>query len=170
MKKIAITGPESSGKTTLAKMLAAHYETAWVSEFARAYLSRLHRPYIESDLLAIAKGQLHAEQQQAAFAQKFLFCDSDLTVIKIWAEVKYACCDAWILEQIQKTHYDLYFLCAPDIAWEADPLRENPNNRNELFQLYVNDLDNRNISYIILKGNKMERLETAIAALNIFLT
>ena len=165
LQKIAITGPESSGKTTLARQLAAHYETAFVPEFARNYLPTLHRDYIETDLLDIAKGQLQLEKEQVAFAKKYLFCDSDMTVIKIWAMEKYQRCDAWILNQNEVNHYDLYLLCAPDIPWESDPLRENSDDRNRLFLLYIKELDMKNAKYIILKGNQQERLQTAIERL-----
>ncbi len=167
LQKIAITGPESSGKTTLARQLAAHYETVYVPEFARSYLPTLLRDYVESDLLDIAKGQLQLENENAAFAKKYLFCDSDMTVMKIWAMEKYGRCDAWIAAQNQDNTYDFYLLCAPDIPWEADPLRENPDDRNRLFTLYIKELDKKKVDYIILTGSKQERLKKAITALDI---
>jgi NadR type nicotinamide-nucleotide adenylyltransferase len=166
LRKIAITGPESSGKTTLAAQLAAYYETEFVPEFARSYLPTLKRDYIETDLLDIAKGQLQLENKTAAFAKKFLFCDSDMTVIKIWAMEKYGRCDAWITAQNEANHYDLYLLCAPDIPWESDPLRENLNDRNRLFTLYINELDRKKINYIILEGSEKERLKKATETLD----
>ncbi len=57
---ITIVGPESSGKTTLARELASRYGAAWVPEFARRYLEGLDRPYQENDLNHIAEGQLEA--------------------------------------------------------------------------------------------------------------
>ena len=96
MKKIIITGPESSGKTTLAKALAAHFKTVSVPEFAREYIDQLGRPYVESDLLEIAKGQLRLENEMAKRASNFLFCDTDLITIKIWALDKFGKCDPWI--------------------------------------------------------------------------
>lgn len=167
LKKIAITGPESSGKTTIAKMLAAHFETVWVAEYARFYLNNLHRPYMESDLLEIAKGQIAMEEQHASKANQFLFCDTDLTVIKIWSEVKYGHCDPWILEQIETVKYDLHLLCAPDFAWESDPLRENPDNREMLYNLYVKELEQQKVNFIVLRGNKSERLQTAFDCLSL---
>ena len=167
LKKIAITGPESSGKTTIAKMLAAHFETVWVAEYARFYLNNLHRPYMESDLLEIAKGQIAMEEQFLPKANQFLFCDTDLTVIKIWSEVKYGRCNSWILEQIDVPRYDLYFLCAPDIAWEADPLRENPANRDMLYNLYVKELERQKVDFVVLRGSKSERLQTALDCLSL---
>ena len=65
MIKVVTTGPESSGKTTLAKALAEHYQIAWVPEYSRDYLNRLNRPYQEEDLLVIAKGQIQREDEAA---------------------------------------------------------------------------------------------------------
>jgi NadR type nicotinamide-nucleotide adenylyltransferase len=166
LRKIAITGPESSGKTTLAAQLAAYYKTEFVPEFARSYLPTLGRDYIETDLLDIAKGQLQLENKIAAVAKKILFCDSDMTVMKIWAMEKYGRCDAWITAQQEAHHYDLYLLCAPDIPWEADPFRENPTDRNRLFALYIKELEMKNVYYIILEGGEKERLEKAVAILD----
>jgi NadR type nicotinamide-nucleotide adenylyltransferase len=165
LQLISITGPESSGKTTLAKMLAAHYDTVYVPEFARTYLTKIHRPYMESDLLEITKGQLQLETQKAAFSKDYLFCDSDITVMKIWATQKYGRCDDWIEEKNRTHHYDLYVLCEPDIAWEADPLRENPNDRYALFDLYIKELEEKKANYIIVNGTKQERLNKVIEAI-----
>lgn len=166
LRRIAITGPESTGKTTLAKQLALHFDTVWVSEFARNYLNSLHRPYQEVDLLEIAKGQLLLENQGVSNAKNgLLFCDSDFTVLKIWSEVKYGRCDTWIDEQFEQHRYDCYLLCAPDLAWEIDPLRENPDDRDFLFDLYQKNLDNINANYHIINGIGIERLEKAIAVI-----
>lgn len=165
IKKIAITGPESSGKTTLAKMLAAHFETVWVPEFARFYLSNLHRPYIESDLLAIAKGQIALEQQKQSLAKEYLFSDTEMTVIKIWSEVKYKRCPAEIFALWEQQDYDLYILCTPDFVWEYDPLRENPDDRTLLFDLYQKALKVKKTNYIIVTGSPENRLQQTITQL-----
>jgi NadR type nicotinamide-nucleotide adenylyltransferase len=161
-KKIVLIGPESTGKTTLAEQLAAHYQTVWVSEFARDYINNLDRDYIENDLFAIAKGQIRAEEKLLAKAEKVLICDTDLIVIQIWAEVKYGACDAWILEQIETRNYDLYLLCGTDIPWEFDVQREHPEFRNELYEIYLKTLQKYNKNYIELFGNKDFRLKKAI--------
>lgn len=166
LRRIAITGPESSGKTTLAKQLAQYFNTVWVEEYARTYLNALAQPYEESDLLEIAKGQLLLENQVVAQAKNnLLFCDSDFTVLKIWSEIKYNRCDAWITHQFEQHRYDCYLLCAPDLAWEEDPLRENPNDRAFLFDLYEENLKSISANYHIINGLGNERIEKAIAAI-----
>jgi len=155
MLKIIVTGPESSGKTTLCKELSKNFKIPFTKEFAREYLDVLNRDYNQDDLLKIAKGQLASEHN-------FQLLDTDLITIKIWSEYKYGNCEKWILDTIekQKTEKRFYLLCKPDIHWEADPLRENPNNRNGLFELYKKELEDLEYNYLIVKGEN--RVETSI--------
>jgi len=162
IKKIVITGPESSGKTTLAQQLGQVLETSWVPEFARIYIEQLPRKYAESDLLEIAKGQIKEEDNRLENANQFLICDTDLITIKIWSEYKYDVCDPWIIETIENRFYDLYLLCAPDIPWEYDPQRENPNDRSELYKLYKQELITYQKTFFELSGKKDERLQAAL--------
>ncbi|PWJ44429.1 AAA family ATPase [Sediminitomix flava] len=167
--RIAITGPESSGKSTLAELLAKHYQTVWVPEFARTYIEKLDRPYEEKDLLLIAKGQLAAEEQLIPMANQILFVDTEMTVLKVWGDVKYGRSDAWIVDQLQKQQYDLIFLMKPDLPWEADPQREHPHFRNELFEMYQKELNKLSSNVIIIGGLKEERIEKAINNIELLL-
>ncbi len=160
--RIAVVGPESTGKSTLAEQLSTHFKTVWVKEFARAYLEKTDGKYSEKDLLAIAKGQIAAENALEKSATNIIICDTDLITIKIWSEYKYGTCDSWIIKQIQNRKYDLHLLCSPDIPWEPDPLRENHNNRKHLYNLYKNELVANNFPFVEIKGGKAERLKTAI--------
>ena len=155
LHKIIITGPESSGKTTLCKALSKHFNISFSKEFARYYINSLDREYIIDDLLSIAKGQLECE-----FNSQLL--DTDLITIKIWSQYKYGSCDKWILEQIekQKTKKRFYLLCRPDIPWQADKQRENPNDREELFEIYKYELENLGHDYFIVEGEN--RTENSI--------
>lgn len=155
MLKIIVTGPESSGKTTLCKEISKHFKIPFTKEFAREYLDVLSRDYNQDDLLKIAKGQLASEHN-------LQLLDTDLITIKIWSEYKYGNCEKWILDTIekQKTEKRFYFLCKPDIPWESDPLRENPNNRNKLFEFYKKELEDLEHNYLILNGEN--RVETSI--------
>jgi NadR type nicotinamide-nucleotide adenylyltransferase len=161
--RIAITGPESTGKSMLAQQLAAHYGTAWVPEFARGYINRLERPYEEKDILAIAKGQLRKENEAAKKAHHFLFCDTELIVTKIWSEVRYGRCDEWILKKIESHRYDLYLLCYIDIPWTPDPQREHPHMREKLFELYLEEMTERNLPFEVVSGLGILRLDNAIS-------
>lgn len=161
MLKIILTGPESTGKTTLARQLAAHYRTFWVPEFARIYLDHLERPYEQSDLLQIAKGQLALEDKLAKKAARLLFCDTGLLVLKVWSEYKYGACHPWILEQLHKRKYDIFFLCGIDVPWKFDPQREHPGVRQELYLLYKKELQSFKIPFVELRGNEEDRLAIA---------
>lgn len=162
MVKIIITGPESSGKTTLCEILANHFKIPFSKEYARKYLNLLNRDYTQKDLIKIAKKQLQSEKNQ-----KIL--DTDLITIKIWSNYKYGNCDKWILQQIQKqkSKERFYLLCKPDIKWEKDPLREHPKNRMELFQIYKKELENLNYKYYIVeKERRKENIISKILAQN----
>ncbi len=168
IRRISITGPESTGKSALAEALAHHYQTEWAPEFARDYLSRLGRPYTEEDILTIARGQLMEEKRGFEKAVSFLFCDTELIVTKIWSEVKYQRCHPWILETIQTHPYDLFLLCDIDLPWEPDPLREHPDKRRFLYELYLNELTNRKFPFAVIRGTGPARLQNAISAIGSF--
>lgn len=168
IRKIAITGPESTGKSMLAEQLATHYQTVWVREYARAYLEILRTPYQEKDILLIAQGQVIREDAFYKRATDFLFCDTELLVTKIWSEVKYNRCDPWIPEMIEKRRYDLFLLCDIDLPWQYDPLREHPDQRQYLFDLYFNELTHRKFPFGIVRGTGPARLENALKIIENF--
>jgi len=159
MTKIIITGSESSGKTTICKSLSNYYNIPFAEEYSRMYLNSLQRDYRQEDLLEIAKGQLKSNQENQ-------ICDTDLITIKIWSEYKYGNCDNWILEQIekQKTENRFYLLCKPDIPWKSDPLRENPTNREELFEIYKEEIEKLKHNYSIIEGE--ERIKNSISKIS----
>lgn len=167
-KRIAIIGPESTGKSELCQHLARIYDTEWVPEFARFYLDRLGRPYEEADLLAIAQGQLAWEDDKAEEAGEFLFCDTNLLVIKIWSDHKYGHTDPWILEELVRRHYDYYLLNNIDLSWQPDPQREHPKLRKHFFQLFENYLKEHQLPYGIVSGIEEERTQCAVDLLSSF--
>lgn len=162
MLKIVITGPESTGKTTLANQLAMYFNTIPVPEFARHYIDGLSRPYEYDDLEQIAKLQIEMENQHSLMSPPIVFCDTDLITIKIWSEVKYGRCSEWIQETIKTRNYDQYLLCEPDLPWEFDEQREHPERRDELFQLYKKELESLGKSYSIINGIGEKRIQRAI--------
>jgi len=166
IKRIAITGPESTGKSELTAGLAKHYNTVWVPEYARIYLDRLNRNYREEDILHIAKGQLELQKKNEPFAREFIFYDTEMLVLKIWSEYKYGWCNPWILEQTDRQDYDLYLLCNIDLPWEYDPLREHPHHRKELFDLYLQEMETRDLNFRIISGLKQRRITNAINFIN----
>ncbi len=162
LKKIAILGPESTGKSYLVQALAAYYKVTYVPEYAREYIDEIKRPYLESDILKIAKGQLKLEDELAKNAHHYLFCDTELTVIDIWAQEKFGRTHSWIKSQLEDRVYDLYLLCDIDLKWTEDPQRENPNDREYLLNLYRESLGKRNIKYYMISGQGEERINNAI--------
>lgn len=159
MIKIVFTGPESTGKTTLSEAIAKKYNATLLKEYARVYLNEIDRKYSQSDLKEIAEGQIITEQIASEKEQKLLVLDTDLITIKIWSEYKYKNCDDWIIKQVHKHTYDMYFLCYPDIPWEKDTLRENPNDREEIYKIYFRELNLLNRKFIEVKGNLPTRIE-----------
>lgn len=166
MLRISITGPESTGKSELAKQMAIHYQTIFVPEFAREYLENLGKAYVFEDIVKIAKKQLALENKLAEQAHKILFCDTDILVTKIWSYYKYNKCDPWIEEEAKSHRYDLYLLCDIDLPWVEDPLREHPGKREELFGLYLKELQQLKVRYAIISGTGPKRTENAILAVN----
>ena len=165
-KRILILGPESTGKSTLAEKLALHYADPWVPEVAREYLEKLDRPYTYEDLLQIGKQQMNLEDELALTATRFLFCDTDLRVIQVWSQHRFGKVDPWVLEEIARRTYDLILLCAPDLPWQEDPLREHPEleMRQHFFEFYQQLSKASGFPWVLISGEKAERLSTAIEA------
>ena len=168
MRRISLTGPESAGKSTLAAQLAAHYGTVYVPEYARQYLEANGPSYTLPDLEAIAHGQLAAEDAAATPAAGLLFCDTDLLVLKIWAENAFGTCPAWILAELALPRYALTLLLAPDLPWTPDPLREHPDpaQRWHFYALYRAELVARGWPFVEISGPPAGRLAQAVAAVD----
>ncbi|MBM3165702.1 MAG: ATP-binding protein [Bacteroidetes bacterium] len=159
--KIAFTGPECSGKTTLALWLSEHLSLPLVEEQARNYLAG-KCSYSWEDVQNI--GQRQFEMNQTALN---CICDTEMTVIRIWEKVRYGSISNTTEELSAKDSYTLLFLCQPDFPWESDPLREHPNERASLFSLYQQDLGFRGLKYHVLQGNLEERKSKILTLLNL---
>ncbi|EAQ99793.1 possible transcriptional regulatory protein nadr [Maribacter sp. HTCC2170] len=160
-------GPESTGKTTLSEQLARHYNTVWAPEYARRYLqdkwNNERKTCEPKDLLPIAEGQMKLENDLVKKATKILICDTDLLETKVYSEAYYlGYCDPMLEKYALENKYDLYFLTYIDIPWEADDLRDKPNERERMFLYFKNTLVKYNRKFITLKGDKKTRLKTAI--------
>ena len=177
IKKIVVIGPESTGKSTLCGYLATYYNTVWCPEFAREYLLKNGTSYTIDDLITIAKGQLAAEQTHTFALQERtttsntptpLIIDTDMYVMKVWSEYVFGNCPSFILDEINKQHYDLYLLCKPDIPWVKDELREYPDEkpRQELFQIYKDILINQQTPWVEISGDFETRNQKAVTAIN----
>jgi NadR type nicotinamide-nucleotide adenylyltransferase len=169
IKKIVVIGPESTGKSALCAQLSAHYETLWCPEYARSYLVDKGINYNYEDLLEIAKGQIQLEdeiyfQLQTQQKNRPYFIDTDMQVMKVWSEYVFENCHRYILNQIAERNYDAYLLCTPDIPWEADALREYPDEvtRVKLFHYYKDALTHQSLPWIEIAGDYAARLEKAV--------
>lgn len=165
MIRIAITGPEATGKSTLAFSLAEYFNTEWCPEYSREYFRNRSYEYNLSDVIAINNEQLNRINNLGDIHndQDVLFFDTEAIVNRIWAEVKFGLCPAEILTTAQKPVFDLYLLCYPDIEWEDDPLREDEHNRKELFDKYQSLLTAINAPVFVVKGFGKERVEKVIS-------
>jgi len=137
-----------------------------VPEYARDYLTTLERPYTFEDIGIIAKKQLELENEISKKARGFLFCDTDFIVLKVWSMFKYGKCDPWIEEMAEFHRYDMYMLCNTDLPWENDPLREHPEQREELLRIYMKELKAIQASYILVSGKGKARTDRAILAVD----
>lgn len=192
LKKIVIIGPESTGKSTLCKQLAAHYKTLWCPEYAREYLLKHGTNYTFDDLLTIAKGQLALENEYVEEVRKtesqkdrkivsgrsshsplpthhsLLFIDTDMYVMKVWCEFVFANCHRFILDQIIERKYDLYLLCNIDLPWVKEELREYPDleSRQQLYLIYKDIMINQSVPWVDINGDYDERLTKAITSID----
>jgi len=161
--KIAVVGAESTGKTWLCEALADHYNTAWVPEYAREYFndSDLYN-YTLEDLEIIAKKQKELEETMLKKAKLFLFCDTTLITLKIWAELEFHTTPRFIADSLAKIHYDHYFITDNQMPWVADKLRENKHSRELLLQMNLAEVKKSGVSYTLITGRDEERLTNAI--------
>jgi HTH-type transcriptional regulator, transcriptional repressor of NAD biosynthesis genes len=169
LKRIAVYGPESTGKTTLARQLAEHFETLWVPEYARAYirgkLGRTAENCVLDDILAIAVGQQSAENRAASQAtQGLLICDTDLLNIRAYSDLFFGATPLELNAALPFSHYDLYLLTDIDVPWTPDGIRDRPNDRAATLAYFERLLNDYGKGYVKVSGNPGQRLRTAIAA------
>lgn len=167
IKKIVIIGPESTGKSTLAEQLAERYQTVWVPEYAREYLTKHGMSYKYEDLLAIAKGQLDLEDALEKKASNgLMFIDTDMTVMKVWSDFVFGRSHPFILEQLKQRSYHLYLLCNTDLPWVEDELREYPDleTRERLMKIYRDLMKSQEVPFVEISGSEEKRLEMGMQA------
>ncbi|WP_299225424.1 ATP-binding protein [uncultured Psychroserpens sp.] len=170
--KVVLYGPESTGKTSLARALAEHYDTVVVEEFSRIYAqARQNKVLSKADVIPIAIGQMNLENEQLEKANKLLICDTDLLETQVYSEFYYdGFCPRLVKKYAQKNTYDLYFLTYIDTVWKADGIRDLPNQRSQMFIAFEQALIQANKPYVTIKGNFEERLNICKAQIDKLLT
>jgi NadR type nicotinamide-nucleotide adenylyltransferase len=164
IKRVALLGAESTGKTTLARSLALRFGTQWVPEYAREYMSMHSGEYSAEDIVRIATHQLKEEEELARVSQGIIFLDTEFIIAKVWCEDVFGFCPDWIREKLHSHPYDLYLLTANDLPWVADPVRVNPQRRDYFFNLYKRELEENQFPFEIISGRYEARLLNAINA------
>lgn len=168
IRRIVVTGPESTGKTELAQALAERLNTVWIPEYARQYVENLDRPYDYDDVIRIAQHQVTQEIEYALKIGKgIIIFDTWLIITKVWLDLVFGKCPDWISDHIRSSKIDLFLVCDTDLPWIADPVRENGGEkRNELFQLYCDEIRTFGFKYEIVSGFGEARTENALIALS----
>ena len=166
MIRIAVTGPESCGKSTLSKSLAKHFDCKGYEEYVRSYFQQHGAEYAYTDLETIATGHLNQFVNDSAQLQ---IIDTDFIVMKIWSVYRFGKVSGVIQNMIMNDYFDLHILCSPDIAWVEDPYRENRYDREALFKQYTTELKQYSKNFVIVKGSHEQRMSTSIDAINALL-
>jgi len=159
--RIALIGPESCGKSTLSVALADRLDVPFVKEYARTYVERLSRPYTYRDVSAIAHRQIEELRRfpTAVF-------DTELIITQVWIRRCYGRSPWWIERAMHQFPVGLYLVCAPDLPWQADPVRENPDCRDELFRIYLSRVKRTGRPYCVIRGTDFDdRLQQALTQL-----
>ncbi len=172
--KVGIIGPESTAKSTLSQQLANHFGGEYIPEYARTYIANLNRPYTYADVENIARHQIQQLGIKDALPSSplwggqeggCLFFDTELIITKVWFLHKYNQCPDFLIDALKENPIDFYLLCAPDLPFVPDPLRENPHLRDYLFDWYEQEIQAQAKPYAIIRGEGLSRLQSAIQAI-----
>jgi len=166
--RVVLTGPESTGKTQLAAQLAREFGCLWTPEIAREYLTEHGAGYGPEDVRTMARLQAERSAELAASSAQLVFDDTDVLTHRIWYREKYGERDPEL--EAMPLEGDLYLLCAPDLAWAADPLREHPkeSDRARHFELYKTELEHSKKTYAVVSGQGSARKANAMRTLEAF--
>jgi NadR type nicotinamide-nucleotide adenylyltransferase len=167
MYRIAIVGPESTGKSILAEQLAKHFNSPWVPEYARTYVEKLTQPYNYDDICNIARKQIEQEiEYEQNINAPYVFFDTELIITKVWFEYCYKKVPQFVEERLQTGFFDLYLLCVPDLPWEPDSVREHGHDRDYFFDWYKSEIEKLGKPYFVVDGIGEKRVRKAIEAVN----
>jgi len=163
--RVVLTGPESTGKSTLASQLAKHYNTVWVKEYLREFAEEKYsknQELIYPDNLLISEDQINLETEAIAKANRIIFCDTDILQTVVYSYEYYNKVQPELEEKLKNSNADLYILLNLDVSWEEDPLRDLPNDRKRVFDNLEKTLIKFSKNYTVLGGKDEIRLQNAI--------
>ena len=169
IKKIAVVGPESTGKSTICIQLAEHYNTVWVPEYAREYCSLLTDPCTWQDEINMFRGQLELEEKLLQQANNILICDTTFITVKIWSDYMFGRSPQEVIDELPKHPYELYLLMNIDLPWQEDPLRDFPDMRQHFMDVWHKELRALDAEYHLISGSDSERLNNAIQIIDLYL-
>ena len=167
MIRVAVTGSECTGKTTLAEALSAHYETVWVPEFARQFVIEKGASPEYEDVEAIARGQIALEDERSGEASHILIKDGDLLSTIVYSYHYYGDCPHWIKLVSDKRSADIYLLADIDVPWISDgEQRDRGDRREQMHELFRSALNDRRLKFVEIHGSRRERLDAAVSAID----
>jgi NadR type nicotinamide-nucleotide adenylyltransferase len=170
LRRVCVTGPESTGKTTLAQRLADYANSEWVPEASRVYAERKGSALDASDVAPIAREHIRladaAAERARASGRTLLVFDTDLLSTVVYARHYYRMVPPWIERVERARRAELYLLCDVDVPWIPDGIRDRPQNRDEMFALFRDALVRRKARYIVVRGGWEERWAIAKQALS----
>ncbi len=169
IKKIAIVGPESTGKSTMSIALAKHYNVPWVPEYARYYCAALKQDCTLQDEINMYHGQVALEESVLAMTEtNFIICDTTFLTVKIWSDEMFGETPQTVLDGLMQKPYDFYLLLDIDLPWQEDPLRDFPHMREHFMEVWNTELKALNANYVVVNGID-NRLQNAINEIDLFL-
>jgi NadR type nicotinamide-nucleotide adenylyltransferase len=166
VKRVCVFGPESTGKSTMARDLARHFDTVYAWEYARPLLDPQGGRCEADDIPRIVRGQIATEEALATQANRVMFCDTDVLTTTVWSDVLFGDTPGWVRELAERRTYDLYLLADVDVPWVDDAQRffSEQGVRKEMFNRFHAALVTRGRPFEIIRGNWPARFAAACAA------
>jgi NadR type nicotinamide-nucleotide adenylyltransferase len=165
VRRVTVSGSESTGKTWLAQRLAQRFDTIYVAEFAREYVMFKGAPLDASDVEPIARGQLKSEDDALHRAADLVILDTDLVSTVVYAKHYYGTCPAWVERAARERLADLYLLCDIDVPWAPDPARDRPESRRAIHAAFAEHLDRSGAHYALVRGAWEKREADSVNAI-----
>jgi nicotinamide riboside kinase len=169
LTRVVVIGPECTGKTTLARDIGEALGAAVVPEAARIFAEWHYNQLSAHTVAPIALLAMRLEEETGASlpeaAPPVLVLDTDLVSTVVYSRHYYAGVERWIADEAAARLADLYLLCAPDIPWEPDGIRDRPALRDEIYRDFTAELARLEARVAIVRGMGASRLEAALGAI-----